>query len=664
MNVLLVIAEERAICESLRAAIPETDLLLCEGSLEKAVRRLISIKADAVIIDDAPGLSHQAISRVLEAAPGVPIIVLAARSDPESLAGFTLAGARACVVKPFACASLQSAIDGVTRRAEIIDKDHALARIQARSAPVAIEAIKDAAISQHQMALRWFSRTAAHVEDPRRLCQSLMDSVIDIFDAGRGAVLIESQGTVRVAASQGVPSSVAESLRLAFSSGLMRWFEENTCLFDRVANRDAVSAVKEVQVLGARLAVPLLCNGRVCGAILVGDKASGLEYSFEERELLTVMGRGASLAFEKAEAYRDTFHHQNRLDAVLSNITAGVVTVLADKRIAMINQQAERILQVHANDVVGRSVQKLGSSFADLVIRTLADGRPRLRQEIRDAATNSTLGLSVTPMNGAGGGEDAGGVVVIFSRLPEQTVSRNEVSYSPFWEYLSERVAQEVKNPMVAINTFAQLLPRKYESEDFRDAFSRVVQKEVARINGVVETLFDFARRAELMLSPSDVNETVKSILKSFEDELADKAIQVEVQWDPEAPAADLDVAHFSQAVHGVVQNSIDAMPKGGTLTVKTQRKDGQCEILIHDTGPGIPKEEVPLIFMPFYSTKERGMGLGLPMAVRIMQQHAGEVKVVETPEGGGSISLSVPISTAGPKNGQGKELNEDHPGH
>ncbi len=653
MNVLLVVADERAICESLRAALPDTDLLLFEGSLEKAVRRLISIKVDAVIIDDAPSLGHQALARVLEAAPGVPTIVLSGRGDPESLAGLTLAGARACVVKPFSCAGLQSAIDGVSRRREIADTETALARIHARQSPVPAETIKDAAISQHQMALRWFSRAAAHIEDPRRLSQSLVDSVVDIFDAVRAAALIETDGVVRIAASHGLSSSVTESLRLTFASGLMRWFEENTCLFDRMVNRDAAAPLKEMHVMGARLAVPLLCNGRVCGALAVGEKASGLEYTYEERELLTVIGRGASIAFEKAEAYRDTSHQQSRLDAVLANITAGVVTVLADKTISMMNQQAERILRIDSQDVIGRSVQKLGSAFANLALRTLADGHPRLRQEIRDGATNSVLGLSVTPMNSVDG-EEGGGVVVIFSRLPEQTVSRNDVTYSPFWEYLSERVAQEVKNPMVAINTFAQLLPRKYDSEDFRDAFSRVVQKEVARINNVVETLFDFARRAELVLHPADVNETVKSILRSFEEELSTRAIKLETQWDPEAPEANLDVAHFSQAVQSVVQNSIEAMPQGGTLKVATKRRNGECEILIADTGPGIPDEEAPLIFMPFYSTKERGMGLGLSIAVRIMQQHSGDLKLVESPQGG-SFALSIPTT---------KEAHEDHPGN
>jgi signal transduction histidine kinase/DNA-binding response OmpR family regulator len=639
MNILLVIADERSICESLRAALPETDLLLFEGALNKALRRLIAIRVDAVIIDDAPSLAREALARVLECAPLTPVIMLSSRSDAESLAGFTLAGARACVVKPFACEALRAAVEGVTRPRETVSAGNgASARSYSRNEPARNDTTKDTTISQHQMALRWLSRISGHVGDPRRLSQTLVDSATDTFDAVRCAVLIETNGNFRVMASQGISPGVTDSLRLTFDSGLMRWFEETLCLFDRLANREALGAIKEMQVLGGRMAVPLLCSGRVYGALIIGEKASGLDYGLEERELLTVMGRCASAAFERAQVYRDTSTQQNRLDAVLASITAGVVTVLPNKTVAMMNQQAERILQVRAVDVLGRSVQKLGSGFADVVLRTLNDGKPRLRQEVRDPAINATLGLSATPMGSEG-------VVVIFSKLPEETVSRSEVFYSPFWEYLSERVAQEIKNPMVAINTFAQLLPRKYDSEDFREAFFRIVQKEVGRINDVVDTLFEFARRSDLELRRTDVNETVRNVLQSFENELNARAIRLETEWDPAVAEANLDLSYFPKAVHSLVQNSIEAMPSGGTLKVRTQRRDDRCEIVIADTGPGIPHEQAPLIFMPFYSTKEHGMGLGLTTASRIVKQHEGDLELKETSENGSAFAISVPAA-------------------
>ena len=89
---------------------------------------------------------------------------------------------------------------------------------------------------------------------------------------------------------------------------------------------------------------------------------------------------------------------------------------------------------------------------------------------------------------------------------------------------------------MVAINTFAQLLPKKYASEDFREAFGDVVQKEVARINSVVETLFDFARQPRLVMQRANLNETLRNALRSFDEMLATRKIDVNVEYDPAAP--------------------------------------------------------------------------------------------------------------------------------
>jgi len=648
MNVLLVLAEERAICESLRAALPETDFVILEPSLDRALRRLISVKVDALVVDDSPHLGHQALSRLVESFPQIPAIVLSGRGGPEHLAAWTLSGARACVVKPFSCEELRTAVERAIAARPQPGTLETVPHSPIPPAHPAQEMVKLSAIGQHQMALRWITRTSSHIEDPRRLSQSLVDSGTDIFDAVRCAVLLESGGSVRVAVSNGMPPGVVETLRLSFSTGLMRWFDQNACLFDRLSNANAQSAVKEMQLMGARLAVPLLVYGRVSGALVLGEKASGLEYSLEERELLSVIGRCASMALEKAQAYRDTSMQQSRLDTILANITAGVVAVYPNKCIAMMNQQAERILQVRAVDVLGRSVQKLGSGFADVVLRTLEDGQARLRQEVRDTSIKATLGLSVTPM-----GPD--GVVVVFSKLPEQAVSKSEVAYSPFWEYLSGRVAQEIKNPMVAINTFAQLLPKKYQSEDFRESFFEVVQKEVGRINTVVETLFAFANQPELVLERADLNATVDSVLKAFDEELLSRSIKVEKELDPNAAEADLDPVRFAEALHNVVQNSVDAMPNGGTLKVSTKRSNKKLEVTVADTGPGIRREDAPMVFMPFYSTKERGMGLGLSMATRIAEEHDGDLKLEKSGDKGTAFKLSIPAAA--------RSKNEDNSG-
>ena len=485
MNVILVVAEDRAVCESLRAALSDADLALIEPTIEDALRRLIAIQADAAIVDDTSSLGLAAARRLREACPGLPVVLLTSRSDPETLAAIALAGASGYLVKPFSCDELRRILGGMMRPP--------LPAVPSNAESELNHARRSAHLNQYQTALRWLSRISSYMADARRLSESLIDAMVDIFDAVRCAVVLdEANEGIRVTAGHGLSAPLADAIRLRFESGLMRWFEINPCVIDRSAT-GAPDALKEMSVLGARLGAPLLRGGRVCGALLVGDKASGGEYGQEEIELLSMMARGASIALENAHRYSQLALQQHHLNTVLSNVSSGVVVVRPDKSVFLMNGSAERILQLRASEIIGRSVQKLGSAFADVVLRTLADGKPRTRQEIRDPAINAPLGLSATPLGDQG-------VVIIFSRLPEEKASSEEIAYSPFWEYLASRVAQEIKNPLVAVNTFAQLLPRKYESADFREAFGEVVQKEVNRINSVVETLFDFARHPRLML--------------------------------------------------------------------------------------------------------------------------------------------------------------------
>lgn len=611
MNIYLLVAEDSSLVHAITALLSEQDVVIVERGVDTAARRLVSMQVDAIVLDDAPGLGLEAVRGLRAAAPHTPVVALSGRSDLVTQAAFTRAGAEGVVVKPFSCESLTDALQHVTAQST---------QVVARTQPHPMAVPRGGTLGQHQMALRWISRAGAYASDLNRLSHSLAESLGDIFDTVRTAVLLDQGDCVRVVAGHGLDQAVVDSLRLNYTSGLMRFFDERAALFDRATTYDAPEATKHMALIGARLAAPLFKNGRVFGAVAVGERASGAEYTAEELELLTLIARAASISLGQAHAQAVALEAQGRLASAFEHLRAGVVTVAKDKTITLLNPEAEALLDVHAADVMGRSVQRLGSAFADLALRALLEGQPKLDQELRVAATGKMLHVNASPMNGHG-------VSLVFSTMEEPTTGEN-VFDSPFWEYLSSRVAQEVKNPMVAINTFAQLLPRKYDSPDFREAFSRVVQKEVDRINAVVETLFTFARNPRMNVKPGDLNSTVREALKKFEEELAAHSIRLETDLDPMASQVEFDATYLSRAVENLVQNSIEAMPEGGRLAVRTSAVSADAEIVVEDSGPGVPAQEEKHIFLPFYSTKERGMGLGLAIAGRIMQQHQGELRL------------------------------------
>lgn len=628
MRVVVVVAEEAGVREALSASLRETCVVFAETGVDAALRRMITAPPDIIVLDDTPSLGVNALTRLRAAAPEVPIVVVLSRGDTETRASYIVAGARGCVAKPFSCDELLTAIDQVL----VVPAPPAPsfgAFVPSTPSP--------AAIDRHQTALRWISRANATIEDPARLAALFVDAIVDIFGVARCAVLLENAGVGRVAASQGLSPILTQSLQLPYTSGLMHALEATPALIDRAASTDP-NTVREMTLLGARLAAPLICGGTVVGALLVGDSTSGSDHSSGDRELLALLARTAGVALENAHRYQTVSTRQNQLHAILARLTSGVIIVAPDKTVAMMNESAESILSLRSRDIVGYSVQRLGSAFADVALRAMADGRALVRQEIRDVATGSVLGISATPVPDHG-------VALIFAKVsPRETVQTgDDVLGSPYWEFLSARVAQEVKNPLVAINTFAQLLPRKYESPEFRTQFSEVVQKEVSRINRVVETLYDFARPPRLARQRSSINEIVTNVLNTFDEKLRAANIALSTDLDMTNPIAEVDPLYFAQALHNVIQNAYEIMPDGGKLKVDTRASGNACEVTVSDTGPGIESDNVPLVFLPFFSTRETGMGLGLSVAQRIMRQHGGDLRLVSS-HAGSTFVFIVPL--------------------
>ena len=638
MRVYLLITGAPAIRAAVREACEEDDVLLCEASPESAARRLVSLQVDVIVLDESPGIAAGATAELRALAPSSAILVLCddGRLSPPS--AYLRLGANACLEKPLDTCVLREA----------------LSRAAGAAAPEPVSPPRmdsDApryAVGQHQMALRWLGRASAQGGGAERLAERLCDFCVDLFDTLRCYVLLEKgNDVVTVHARAGQAETVAMDLRLRYTSGIMRFFDQQGCLLDRELAAVSPDALKELQLLQARVGAPLFRAGRVCGALLLGDKATAPRYTAEERELLTLVARCVSVLFDNAREHGETRTRQQRLDAVLAHINAGVVAVGPDRSVTMVNESAERLLNQSAADLLGRRARALPSAVAEAIERALEDGQPRVHEEIHDQAFAQPLGLSVTPM-------DEEGVVALFWALPGEGESPRSAEGEDYWNFLAGRVAQEIKNPMVAISTFAQLLPQKYDAPQFRADFSDVVQEEVGRINRVVDQLVEFSQEPELRCELTDVNQLVRNVLDTFRGQLRAEGITLNARMDAAPLMAEVDPIFYAQAVHNVIRNGIEATAGGGALEVAVERVGDAVELRVRDTGRGLTREQAARAFLPFFSGKERGMGLGLPVARRILRAHGGALRLIESGEGGSCFALQTPIARVAHANHSG----------
>jgi len=204
-------------------------------------------------------------------------------------------------------------------------------------------------------------------------------------------------------------------------------------------------------------------------------------------------------------------------------------------------------------------------------------------------------------------------------------------------------LAHEIKNPLTGIKTFTEFLQERYEDPAFRQDFVRIVPAEVARINRIVQSLSDFARPPLLKLQAVDVQQVLVDTVSLMSNECLKRDIRVTKQLDSEPIYLTADPAALKQTFLNLCLNALDAMGKGGTLSVSAQLEETVAVIRISDTGTGIPPQHLATLFDPFFTTKEGGMGLGLAVVKQLVNQHLGTISVESNVGFGTTFEIRLP---------------------
>jgi len=233
---------------------------------------------------------------------------------------------------------------------------------------------------------------------------------------------------------------------------------------------------------------------------------------------------------------------------------------------------------------------------------------------------------------------------------------------------LAAVVAHEINNPLAGILTYSKLISRLAAkgfdgSERLADAknYLGIIEGESRRCGVIVKNLLTFARQAPFNPQHNDLNTVVERCLLLVGHQMDLQSLDLEKRLDPALPPIYCDASQVQQALLALLMNAIEAMPQGGRLRVSTAYDPTQrvCRVAVSDEGLGIPDEILPHIFEPFFTTKEesKGVGLGLAIALGIIQQHGGNIEVVSTPQKGTTFTVLLPqeasVGRAGNRGGQ-----------
>ena len=363
----------------------------------------------------------------------------------------------------------------------------------------------------------------------------------------------------------------------------------------------------------------------------VVDTFHGLVAKLKEKE------RELEILRKQAEERADVIEHHN--EYILQSVPSGVISLDSSLRITKVNSAAEKILEIRAEEVIGRHSTDI---FRE-PLKAILEGRHAIGREEFQYTTVSGkhvhIGFTLTPLRDMQ--RVTIGQLMVFTDLTELKALESQAELRDRLSSLGEMaagMAHELRNPMGVIAGYAKMLARRIDP-----AMGHIVDSimnEIAVMDRIIGDFLSFARPTELTVTTVDLSQLIENCLSHPRTAREDIVVYSEIDG---IPAIQGDEILLRQAFTNLVQNAFEAMPMGGTLRVAFSVDDAGVEVAVSDTGHGIPETIREKIFLPFYTTKDRGTGLGLAIVHKIIVSHQGSV-AVESGEGCTTFRVRIPL--------------------
>ncbi|HOL49324.1 MAG TPA: ATP-binding protein, partial [bacterium] len=419
----------------------------------------------------------------------------------------------------------------------------------------------------------------------------------------------------------------------------------------RFSSRDIINSVlRQMDFYGAEVIIPIHFQNRIIGAILLGGKDDETSFSNTERRILNALSLYMGMFVETVALATTLRENRSYQQSLLEKLPSGVIAVDDEHDVIVFNQEAERItgmkkenvLRKKYDDVIPYDLQKLLSSLL------------QNKEEIRHIETEFSKNGCVIPLMASGACFYSSrgsllGAQLIFSDISQMKTLQNQVKRNERLAslgILAAGIAHEIRNPLVALKTFSQLLPEKFSDEEFRVNYTKVVIPEIERIDGLVEQLLVFARPRPVRKEKTDLVSIIESTIMLIKAQARFASISFVGQYEKKEVEIVADSEKLKQALWNILLNSAEAMEENkGTIKIQVMEGSDTVVVTIEDDGCGIPEENANKIFEPLFTTKPNGTGLGLPIVNEIIAQHNGRIFVESKKGVGTKVTIELPLN-------------------
>jgi signal transduction histidine kinase len=559
---------------------------------------------------------------------------------------------------------------------------------------------------RYRAALKDLSRILSQHVSEGELVSEFLRLVRELLGTGKAAIFIRrvpgdlfaggpTAGGEQfvVARSTGLAPHLVEHFRLSADSGIAGHLTREARILLRAQVTDSLAldfdpdVAREFDMLGADVAVPIFDEDQLWGVLTFSGKITGEPLTNQELELVYYLMGQLAQAIRNLHLSDRIVSQQRFVNEVLAHVQTGVVVVGQNNRVLTVNPRACELLNIEEKSVVGQDTRRLPGRVADVVFEVLQTGGDIRQREVVLPRGNRPLSISVTRFSmgadsHAAGGEGLVAVALIedLSQIRLQQARARELADKEFFTRLAARLSHELKNSLVSIKIFAQLLPERHDDKEFREQFSTTVANEVNRVDVLVNNLTFFAHPLLLVNEEIVLGDLIDTCIKNVTQEFSRKQIAYIMAVNEKAPepapapvvTVKKNFAHkfarlegdrirLMQAFEHVLRNAVQSMPRGGRLTISTvdaQPADfpggtvpvgGAVRIDWQDTGEGIALENLKRVTEPFVTTRNVGVGLGLTIVKKIIERHGGRLDIDSMLGRGTTVSMVVPVKAQRP---------------
>jgi two-component system sensor histidine kinase AtoS len=423
-----------------------------------------------------------------------------------------------------------------------------------------------------------------------------------------------------------------------------------------------------MQALRSVASIPLIVAGTLVGILNLGERVTGLAYTDDELEMLFSLAGQAAIGIQDVNLYQELQYQKVFIENILTYMSSGVISIGTDERIRIFNHRAAEILEKPPAEVLHEDLRRIPSPLGDLLYETLHYGVTSHKCEIVLAARKRPLEVSTYQVFDQQ--RQVSGSVMVFEDLTAQKQLDEERRRADRLDFLNRvvgHIAHEIKNPLVSIKTFAELIDDQYDDPEFRHHFSNVVKRDVQALNNITEKLIDFSRKITYRFEYSDINMIIKNCISSLmfnthysikcylEDQNAKQPFKpdmsnIEIMYEENLPLVEFDEEQFGKALIYILVYLMSNMKSTGKIVIssnvgRSEHYDKSICITITGISCMLPDTELQQLFDPFNIEESNLIDVGPCIAQKIIEEHGGHLNVRQAKDGYTTFMISLPVS-------------------